>query len=312
MNERLEKYFDSLFESAPNTQEIHELREEIFSNTLEKYNDLISQGKSEEASFTQAVSGIGDLDSLLGMSCFRANDTHNYYTCEELKRNRLKCNIIISVSIMMFILSIVPPFVLEEALPNFGISLLFVFIAAAVFLITFGNKMRINPVKFSRQIELLKDTRGEKFTKEDFEKERITHSVMLSSGICLYILSIALCILIASIDGSESFAAAGFFILIALGTGLLVFYNCVKIDIRPTEPATVVENFKQWRNVNEYSKAMLRTVDAVIFAAAVIFYVLISIFTGAWYITWLVFVIAALVYCLVKVLFKFSQMSNTK
>ena len=32
MNERLEKYFDSLFEGAPDTKEIGELKEEIFTN----------------------------------------------------------------------------------------------------------------------------------------------------------------------------------------------------------------------------------------------------------------------------------------
>lgn len=311
MNERLNKYFDSLFESAPDTKEIHELREEIFSNTLEKYNDFLAQGRSEEASFTQAVSGIGDLDSILEMSCFDNSNVRNYYTNRELKENRLKCNIMIAVSIMLFIFSIVPPIVLGGISASLGASLIFVFIAVAVFLAIFGNKLRIDPIKLSRQIDLLKDTRSAEFTKESFERERFFHAFLLSMGVSLYVLSIVPCILLPSIaSGLASLSVGIMFTLIAVATGILVFYNCVKIDIIPVEPTTVVEDFKQWRKVNEHSETLLKTIDAIILSVAIVCYFFISFCTGSWCITWLIFVIAFLVYLLVKTVFEYSQMKK--
>lgn len=65
MKEKLTQYVDGLFRAAALTVKNAELREEILQNTLEKYDDLLSDGKSEDEAYRLAVDGIGDISQLI-------------------------------------------------------------------------------------------------------------------------------------------------------------------------------------------------------------------------------------------------------
>ena len=58
MREQLIQYVELLFAGAENADDI---RQEILQNTLDRYDDLVSQGKSPEAAYRLAISGIGDI-----------------------------------------------------------------------------------------------------------------------------------------------------------------------------------------------------------------------------------------------------------
>ncbi len=62
MRAQLIQYVSLLFAGAPDSEEI---RQEILQNTLDRYDDLISQGKSPEAAYSLAISGIGDVSEIL-------------------------------------------------------------------------------------------------------------------------------------------------------------------------------------------------------------------------------------------------------
>ena len=59
MREQLIRYVDLLFAGAPNAQDV---KQEILQNTLDRYDDLLQQGKSPEAAYSLAISGIGDVN----------------------------------------------------------------------------------------------------------------------------------------------------------------------------------------------------------------------------------------------------------
>ena len=63
MREQLIQYVNLLFAGASDCED---MRMEILQNTLDKYDDLVSQGKSPEAAFGLAISGIGDINEILG------------------------------------------------------------------------------------------------------------------------------------------------------------------------------------------------------------------------------------------------------
>ncbi len=62
MRDQLIQYVTLLFAGAPGSGEI---QQEILQNTLDRYDDLLSQGKSPEAAYSLAISGIGDVSELL-------------------------------------------------------------------------------------------------------------------------------------------------------------------------------------------------------------------------------------------------------
>ena len=51
MNEKLREHIEELFKNAPQTRQAVEIKEEILQNTIDRYNDLKAEGKSDEAAY---------------------------------------------------------------------------------------------------------------------------------------------------------------------------------------------------------------------------------------------------------------------
>ncbi len=62
MREKLIQYVNLLFAGG---EDCGEIRQEILQNTLDRYDDLISQGKAPEAAYRLSITGIGDINELL-------------------------------------------------------------------------------------------------------------------------------------------------------------------------------------------------------------------------------------------------------
>lgn len=89
MRNELIQYVKLLFAGNPGTEEI---QEEILQNTLERYDDLISQGSAPEKAYRLAISGIGDIEEILGTpedetaSTERPKSTVNLEQQEEIRQ----------------------------------------------------------------------------------------------------------------------------------------------------------------------------------------------------------------------------------
>ncbi len=128
MNQKLEKYVEELFNHAPKTKKVQELKEEILANLYDKYHDLIKSGRDENEAYNAAISGIGDVDELI--QTLNDNDVMNQaLSQEEQKRSAL----LIAIAVMLYIMSPVP-IILSGGLPIFGeigLMMMFVFVAIA-------------------------------------------------------------------------------------------------------------------------------------------------------------------------------------
>jgi len=102
MIDKFRARLNELFENAPQTNKARELKEELLANLMDKYSDLISSGKSEEEAFNLTIDGIGDIDELL--RGLKENDVFNY---KQVTEDRKKSALIISVSIGVYIMSVV-------------------------------------------------------------------------------------------------------------------------------------------------------------------------------------------------------------
>ena len=63
MREQLIQYVNLLFAGAP---DYDDMKDEILQNTLDRYDDLITQGKVPQAAYRLAIAGIGDINEILG------------------------------------------------------------------------------------------------------------------------------------------------------------------------------------------------------------------------------------------------------
>lgn len=102
MYEKFRKKVDELFENAPETNRSRELKEELLANLMDKYNDLLASGKGEDEAFNIAISGIGDVDELI-----RGLKEKNVFDYAQMQKDRKKSALILSVSIGLYIMSVV-------------------------------------------------------------------------------------------------------------------------------------------------------------------------------------------------------------
>lgn len=117
MREQLIQYVELLFAGAPNSTEI---KQEILQNTLDRYDDLIAQGKQPEAAYRLAISGIGDINEILGStpsvkteSEIRTFDPGKRIKPEYRYAPTLK-KVLRAAAIFLYIISIIPLIVLSE------------------------------------------------------------------------------------------------------------------------------------------------------------------------------------------------------
>ena len=64
MREQIKVYVNGLFKDAALTIRNAEVQQEILQHTLDRYDDLIAAGKSEQEAYDEAVGGIGDVSEL--------------------------------------------------------------------------------------------------------------------------------------------------------------------------------------------------------------------------------------------------------
>jgi len=140
MEDRLRRYVENLFSETLPTKKAVELKEEMIQNLNDKYNDLVSEGKTQEAAYNIVIAGIGDISGLLDELKADTETTSPYMTENEYERKRSA--MLTAISVMMYILSPLTLIVLalfgSPHVARIGVPILFVFISGATGLLIFN------------------------------------------------------------------------------------------------------------------------------------------------------------------------------
>lgn len=168
MKNKLKEYIDLVFADAerraPGNRRVTELKEEILQNLYEKYDDLISKGKTPAAAYNIAVAGVGDISGLLDSVCGSGSNhtetvgqeqsekgTHGGgnarpLTSEEqeiVRKYKSRSAVLTSVAVAMYILCWVPMMILGAVLDDLGgfigLPIMFVMIACATALMVYNG-----------------------------------------------------------------------------------------------------------------------------------------------------------------------------
>jgi len=171
MKEQLKNYIDLLFAGAP---EAADIKNEILQNTLDRYDDLIGQGKTPQAAYQLAISGIGDINEILGSALDESETTPAVTTKTPEAVKPAWKKVLQAVGVCLYILCVIPLFVLQNTA---GLCGMFVFIAVATALMIISSgkesedKSNKENVPASPQLELHKAVK----------------SIINTVGICTYL-----------------------------------------------------------------------------------------------------------------------------
>jgi len=278
----IRNYLDNMFRNLPNTEEVRRAKSELLQMMEDKYEELISEGKTENEAVGIVISEFGNLDELAESLGIQEAVTENPDEDKPmLSMDRVKeyltmmsrRSILTPLGIALCIFS-VGFVILAEALglPEdiFGVSAMFISIAAAVGLFIYSGSLyrpfaEVNKKECSLSIESAEYVRNER------KHYKHSYGLMSSFGIGLCILSVLNPIIFDKIPYvSSNFGAAMFFAFVALGVFLITSAN-TKMDgydrlLQLNEAGKMSEEFvpKSDRRVNKTPIIICAIVAAVV------------------------------------------------
>lgn len=176
MREKLITYVELIFAGAPHSEDI---KQEILQNTLDKYDDLVSQGKSEQAAYQLAISGIGDINELLSGNG-QANEEpqppeNKKPTIGDFLAPWKK--VIRAIGIFLYIICPIPLFVMSEfGMDTIGLCALLSIVAVATALMVISGTNN-TAKKHESQAQ-----------PKESETSRAVGSLIGVLGLCIYLL----------------------------------------------------------------------------------------------------------------------------
>lgn len=96
MKEKITQHFNQIFAEAPKTRKALDLKQEMIQNAMDKYDDMVADGYSEEDAYTNVVESIGDVSEL-----FPEMEEQNLLTLPE--EDRKKRAVLTAAAVGMYI-----------------------------------------------------------------------------------------------------------------------------------------------------------------------------------------------------------------
>ena len=137
MREQLIQYVNLLFAGAPDSDD---MKQEILQNTLDRYDDLIAEGKVPEAAYRLAITGIGDINEILGTKPLSSPGFSRAVQPEQEPEDENKKKLR-ATAIGLYILCPIPLFIASEmGLATLGLCGLLAVVAVATGMMVVSGK----------------------------------------------------------------------------------------------------------------------------------------------------------------------------
>lgn len=274
MRDQLVQYVSLLFAGAENCEDT---KQEILQNTLDRYDDLIAEGKSPEAAYRLAITGIGDINEILGKSDAVLTAVTEAPAQKDTDRDTPVKKLLRAIAVGLYILCPLPLFVLSEmGMDTFGFCGTLCFVAVATVLIILGAKKSGNSSN----------------KKEDDDEPKSELGKSISS--LIWAIGLAVYLIVSFLTMAWHITWVIFPILGAI--------NALACAMIPAEsPSTAQRNNRLRKGIN-----------GMIWAIGLALYFIISFATMAWYITWVIFPIIGAVQGLVQAILDLKEAVNNE
>ena len=220
MKEKIRQHFNEIFADAPRTRKALDLKQEMMQSAIDKYDDMVADGYSEEDAYQSVIASIGDVTEL-----FPEVEEKNLFMLSEKDRKKKAMLTAVSAGLYIF--------------------------AGAVFFV-FGMISEIGNAPYE----------------------------LTGLG---FVFTLIICI---------------------PPTVMLVYAANMYPNYNKKEEQDMVEQLKELKYNSNKEKAARRTINSLIWTIALVLYFLISFETFDWHITWIIFLIAACVQQIVKLIFE--------
>lgn len=257
MREQLIQYVELLFAGG---QDCEDIKLEILQNTLDRYDDLISQGKVPEAAYRLAISGIGDINEILGTAPVSL-PAHAAPAAAPADDDTPRKKILRALAVGLYILSPLPIIFMS------GMGADILGLAGTLFLVAIATVMIMLGAKNSTE-------------QEKKEEEKHKSPMQKSASHFLWAIGLAVYFLWSFSSGAWYLTWVIFPILSALDEILTEVIRRKEMQGTVTQPESDSKPFR--KRVKKY-----------VWAIGIILFLLVSLRTQAWGATWLMIPITA-------------------
>lgn len=137
------------------------------------------------------------------------------------------------------------------------------------------------------------------------ERKKNRYASLTALAVALYILSVIPLVSLSQV-GSGTLGLSIMLAFIAAATGLLIYISMTRPRYYKTED-TMVEEFKEWKHTKDSRGEVLKSIGSALWMLTIVTYFIISFGTGAWHITWIVFLIGAAIQQIIKAIFQLKK-----
>lgn len=267
--ETIKNYLDNMFSGVPQTEEMIRLKEDIYENMCEKYQELKAEGKSENESIGVVISEFGNIEELLeayNVKRARMNqESLPMVTLEEAEHYisvKKRSGLLIGGGVFLCILGVIALIMtsvivmigdmqvgLEFEPAVFGVVILLFLAAVAVGLFIYSGTLEA-PYEYLNHSFYMNST--DKGILEEYKKDfQHIYTVFLVVAVGLCVMS-PIPVLLSQLIKSSSdvpavFGVCGLLLFISVAVFLFIYFGCVS------------DAYSKLLEIGEYSKKTKKT-----------------------------------------------------
>ena len=305
--ETIKTYLENMFMHLPDTHEVSKAKAELLSMMEDKYNELKSEGKSENEAVGIVISEFGNLEELastLGLQQYITGEVPSAtkkVSLDDAKRYIDICNksgIRTALGVMLCILCPVPLLILgglteigtynENILGTIGIVLLLAIIAIAVAIFIMNDSFTEN-FKYIKKEPVHLDYQTQQFVKKEQEVTKTTNTLYMTIGVMLYIISVIPVIILGIMTSVNGFTGACAVVLTLILVSIATFL-CIVADERKESYQSLLGEGK-FANKSK-TKTLNDKVQAIYWPIITCIYLGYSFWTFDWGRSWIIWPVA--------------------
>ncbi|MBP5654993.1 MAG: hypothetical protein J6X33_05720 [Clostridiales bacterium] len=323
--EAVKNYLDRMFANLPNTPSVMRAKDELLQMMEDKYTELIAEGKTENEAVGSVISEFGNLDELaeaLGVEeevqkqkeeAVETKEKTILGTEEAKKYIGIKTSqaLPIALGVALIILGFICPVLVSEILPDnldmIGVAGMFAFDTAGVILIVLGM-MKKKELKNVNDKESTLSVDATRYVADERDRFDSTRIVLLITGIVLCAGCWLPSAVLENYSRAENLVGAPMlFIMIAIGVFMIIYSSICKnayddlLDLN--DKGSMKAQYKPQRSSDRSVRYISPAADfvmSVYWQTITCIYLMVSFVTFAWWASWIIWPVAAIVYVILK------------
>ena len=316
----IRNYLESMFLSLPNTPEVRRAKSELGQMMEDKYNELISEGKSENEAIGIVIAEFGNLDELaeeLGIEHYlhpEFEKAGRVLTLDEVKnylKDKAKCSFYHGMTAFLGIIC-ASGVILAGLLTGLrdadarismmlGLGFLFACIGGIIALSVYSGYL-MDKWKFLKRSAWSVDYATIRYVDDLRESERQVNALLRTVGVLLCSLCFVPLVLIGAFTENDFLSGLGVIILlfmVAFGTLILTTIDgkekaCKRI-LRQNDARTIGGHYSDSQSERYSPDPKIRMLQQVYWPTVTCIYLIYSFLTFRWFSSWIIWIIAAII-----------------